>query len=735
MAYKAKDQFFPPLVEGNVRTTGSSLTLGVGELAFVDISKTTKANGVKVLNDFTPLAPTAKLAIRMGEPKDNVSRSEDNKAISTIPFKLKDVVNIYVDAPQKKGVNVDDFVIGYNGQDGSELDLDTAENEVLEVCLKGDLMGMIGLPDRKHTARINLTAPIEGTKGVDWTMHEIVEKAFLELKNYKLPGNIPITDFVDVMLVNSENPATLPGTATTFYNLVVSDEGTESALGAVQAQYPALDVKRTLWEESGKSTYTVMGSSLPAAYQPKADFVLKGCEDCPAGYTALDQGFVYQVTFENDGADELATVQALPGATALTAVLIDTDGDINTYSVVTDDALTQGEIDTFVTANPTAVITLAATDVVALCESATPSSIAWVAGESCNYSTEDYAIVLKDDCDGSRLAELQAAYPDLTITEIDNGSEQHAVTVTGTSGTANITIDGTDYLATFDTDLATTAANFVTAHGADIETNEGYKVTSDGAVITLVGDTSIADPTIANVSGDLAGSVATSIASSLCQRKYSTTVTTSLVCEECSEEFRDIFESEAPEDFDSIGWQKVAKTYSATAKMGIRVRGIRASLSANEFLRDDMFFFDDSVEISLVGGYPTYTNESYLAGTNERFTVKYFGRKSGAHNLGGNLRKFEEEAQMHFRGRGRYTKNNYGKIVNGQETRLEGLKNYVVYSVTIAPHNYVSNFQQPQNGAFTYHFPVDLGKHEALEAILNKLAAATGITQVQAVSK
>lgn len=736
MAYKAKDQFFPPLVEGNVRTTGGSLTLGVGELAFVDISRTTK-NGVIILDDFTPLAPTAKLAIRMGEPKNNVSRSEDNKAISTIPFTLKDVVNIYVDAPQKKGITVDDFIIGFNGEDGSEIDIDNAENEVIEVCLKGDLMGMIGLPARKHIARLNLTAPISGTKGTDWTMHELVENAYLELKNYKLPGNIPITDYVDVMLVNSENPSTLPGTASTFYNLVLVDEGTESALGAVQAQYPALEVKKLKWE-AGKTTYSTIGTALPSAYQGKADFILKGCDTCPAGYSALEQGFVYQVTFENDAADELATVQALPGATGGTAVLINTDGDVNTYSVVIDDELTQGEIDTFVTTNKTAVITLAATDVVDLCKSATPASIAWVAGESCNSTTERYTITLKDDeCGSDRLVELQESFPDLTISLAFSALATN-VTLIGASGTANVTVDGVDYLSTFNTSLTTTANDFVTAHAATILSASGWAVIANAGVLefTITSDVAIA-PSIANVSGDLDGTIITTptVDAAACQTKYETTVTTSLVCEECDSIFRDIFESEAPDLFDGIGWVKAPKTYSATAKMGIRVRGKRASLSGSEFLRDDMFFFDSSVEISLVGGFPTYTNESYLAGTNERFTVKYFSRKSDAHNLGGNLRPFEEEAQMHFRGRSRYMGNNYGKVVNGQETRLEGLANYIIYSVTIAPLKYVSNFQQAQNGATTYHFMVPLGKQEALETILNKLAAASGLPVVQAVSK
>jgi hypothetical protein len=643
MAYKAKDQFFPAVIEGNVKTSGSSLTLAVGEVAFVDISKTTKT-GVKILSDFTPLDPSAKLAIRMGEPKDNTSRSEDNKSISTIPFKIQDVVSIYTDAPDRAGILVDDFTIGFNGADGSEIDLENAENEVLEVCLKGDLMGMIGLPDSKHVARINLTAPIEGTKGTDWTMHEIVENAYLALKDYKLPGNIPITEYVDILLVNSENPATIPGTSSTFYSLMLSDEGTYSELGKVQAQYDGLDIKRLQWE-AGVSTYSVVGTSSPTAYQGKADFILKGCDTCPTGYTAIAQGFVYEVSLENDGADQTATIQALPGATALSAVLNDINGDVATYSVVTDNALTEAEIATFITANATANVMLIAEDVTDLCTTATPSTIAWVAGESCNSTTQAYSITLKDtECGDSRLSELQAAFSDLTIAE----------------------------------------------------------------VATTLDD---------------------------CQRTYTTTVGTNLICEECGDIFRDVFVSEAPEGFDGIAWTKTPKTYSATAKMGIRVKGKRASIAGNEFMRDDMFFFDGSVEISLVGGYQTYTNESYLAGTNERFTVKYFSRKADAQNLGGNLRKYEEEAQMHFRGRTRYMGNNYGKIVNGQETRLEALEQYITYSITIAPNKFVSNFQQAQNGAFTYHFIVQLGKQEAMEAILNKLASAAGLAQVQAVSK
>ncbi len=83
-------------------------------------------------------------------------------------------------------------------------------------------------------------------------------------------------------------------------------------------------------------------------------------------------------------------------------------------------------------------------------------------------------------------------------------------TLTGTSGTANITIGTTDYLATFNTDLTTTASDFVTTHATVLNT-AGVTVTSNAAVLTFtanVGGTPFAT-NLEGVTGDLAGSITT----------------------------------------------------------------------------------------------------------------------------------------------------------------------------------------------------------------------------------
>lgn len=88
-------------------------------------------------------------------------------------------------------------------------------------------------------------------------------------------------------------------------------------------------------------------------------------------------------------------------------------------------------------------------------------------------------------------------------------------TLTGTSGTANININGVNYLATFATDLTTTAANFVTAYAAIIAARDGKcVVTSSGAGIIVEAGIPGMNVlvTSTNVSGNLDATEATTTA-------------------------------------------------------------------------------------------------------------------------------------------------------------------------------------------------------------------------------
>lgn len=84
-------------------------------------------------------------------------------------------------------------------------------------------------------------------------------------------------------------------------------------------------------------------------------------------------------------------------------------------------------------------------------------------------------------------------------------SSQPGLTLTGSSGTANITVGGVAYLATFTSSLTTTATNFVASHKRALEA-KGIFVRSTGAVLVFTGAVGNG-VTIANVSGNLSGTV------------------------------------------------------------------------------------------------------------------------------------------------------------------------------------------------------------------------------------
>ena len=98
---------------------------------------------------------------------------------------------------------------------------------------------------------------------------------------------------------------------------------------------------------------------------------------------------------------------------------------------------------------------------------------------------------------------VSAEYPAL------NGNSSRTVNLTGASGTANIAVRGVNYLATFTTNLTTSANNFVTTHSATLLAL-GIVVTANAGVLTFVASTTTFPAiTITNATGDLAGTLGT----------------------------------------------------------------------------------------------------------------------------------------------------------------------------------------------------------------------------------
>ena len=723
------------LINGNVLTTGGSKNLAKGQFAIVDVKNPT-INGAKVVADFAGHSRENIYEFRLGKHKvANTRTAQNSKAYSSLPWKASQIKDIYVSAPKTTVQKFDDIIIGYDGiNPETGMAFEEGDTTVIDIILSGKPIGALG-EYCEYRFKIHFGV-INGQ-----TNQQVVEAAVERIKAELLPTGVSILDYIDVKIVDSSNPA-LSGTAWVFSTLTLTDAGDSNALALVQAQYPLYRVEIT--ERVGvTSTYTILHPSSVslADYTTSLPSLIKGCEDCGAGYTELDAGIVYAVTIEDDGADLTTTVDDIAGFVTGTVVRKGNFDGKGVYTLVVSDILTDAQITTFVTATAvkgTATFTLIG-DVVAVCSNGTTTSTAWVNGDTCYASVESYTIQLKDsECGESRLEELQKSYPNLVIEEgRATGAASRALTLTGTSGTANINVGGADYLATFATDLTTTASNFVTAHAAAILAATGLVVTADTGVLTFTGEAEeFPAISIANATTNLAGTLAaidfvvTSDAGG-CQRVYSTTVVTDILCEECDPIFVGKFTSEAPKDFDFISWIKVDGTPNENATMGIRLTGKPFILDPDEWLIDEVPFYETSTRIKVAGGYIEEVNASTNQ-YNANFPVKVLSWAEDRDHLGANLREKEFEARVYFDGSLRHPGNNFAKAVLGEESVLDNRKQYVDYAVTVKDDGYAQGFASSMDTAITYHMHVEVGYHAAIESAINKLAVLANLPPVQA---
>lgn len=445
---RGTDRFLPTL-NGNVLTAGGSLNLAKGQLGIFETKNNTK-NGLKAVSDFAGMPKNREFEIRLGNAPISTTRTQDNKPKSTLPFKLGEVVEIKVHAPSLEKT-VDEFLVGYDGiNPETALTFEVGQDEELDIELSGEAMGLFGYPKAMANVKLYFQRDNEAQ-----TNEEIVTKAVERLKETRLKENVLITEFIEVTPINSEKAdPSVGGVGHTFYHLKLNDEGNSNSLGEVQAQYNGDKVTQTA---DGYTILRPTSEGAPTAFNVVTSAAQQGCEDCPSGYEDLAEGMFYTVTLEDDGADSTATVQALPGAVAGTAEKIGQDGGKGTYNVVLDDALTEVEVSAFVTSNPTSTVSLVG-DLAELCTDTTTTTVAWVAGNECFAQEEVYRLQLGDKCGSDRLAELEAAYPDLTIAIAQEESEDiqgGCQTVYETSVVTNIVCEECDPMFT---DLFTSEA-------------------------------------------------------------------------------------------------------------------------------------------------------------------------------------------------------------------------------------------------------------------------------------
>jgi hypothetical protein len=124
------------------------------------------------------------------------------------------------------------------------------------------------------------------------------------------------------------------------FTLTIPDDGSQSALGEVQAQFPGQVITRT-GRQGIFSTYSTQNidCTTPGDFTQASGTVVPNCTTCPQGSTAIAAKTVFQVTAEVSDAGDVATfiaaVAAAGGGGVYTATLLQTDAltGVSTFTV------------------------------------------------------------------------------------------------------------------------------------------------------------------------------------------------------------------------------------------------------------------------------------------------------------------------------------------------------------------------------------------------------------------
>ena len=513
---------------GAVLTSGKVGDLATDQIGFFRVDK----RGVGI-PDQAQAAPTVKTSptFKLGIGRAPYQAQSAIQPIeSTFPWLTREIKGRNI--VKWEGIKADPtshteiWTVGYDGVDASKRLSAKIDYHELIISIR-----LWGGPIQK------LTGGLHGKPGVPWIRrHYHIDKGCIDkcldvcdtnpgladeyiadefLKKFNADffsgngSNIPISRFVKAVKLrkpaDAETPITTVGA--TQYTFSLCDDGSNSALGVVQAQYPGYKVVKE-GRIGAISTYSMWrpdADGAPASFVNTAPIALAVCNTCPSGYTLVEEQDVYTIqrpvaagtdlttdaakqtyantigsayaasergvtgvalsaggtgytngtfplVFAGGGGSGAAGTITVTGGVAQTPVVTSKGYGYTSAPTVTAPAVTGGTglgtLTASISAAPTATSTFVSyngstatvnvsfdgdvrtlpalgSDVIvasntssAYCTPPAGASIAWVAGLERTIAPKQWMLTLEDDtCGNSRLAELQAAYPDLVIAE------------------------------------------------------------------------------------------------------------------------------------------------------------------------------------------------------------------------------------------------------------------------------------------------------------------------------
>lgn len=217
-----------------------------------------------------------------------------------------------------------------------------------------------------------------------------------------------------------------------------------------------------------------------------------------------------------------------------------------------------------------------------------------------------------------------------------------------------------------------------------------------------------------------------------CKRKYNTTVPTNIVCPECSPIFLQPFYGEAPDNFEGISWEAVAETYDADAKMGIVIKGKPFYLTPESYEEDFVPYMETSLKVKSASfGWReddilNYTGSQYDVDL-EFAKVVHYEYAQDVNNLSQSLFGAEDEGNLFGTNKAKHKANLFARTNLSQERILKYNKREIRYVVEYRDQLLSQGGGSRSDITHGFGIIVEQGKHQAIQDILNKLAAKVGI--------
>lgn len=294
---------------GSIQPTGGIRDLGVEQIAFLRVDK--RGVGIKDQAQIKPTARTSpyfKLAIGRAEydAQSALQPNEGNLPFITREIRGKNIVK-WQGTKANSQSTTDVWALGYDGVDARKRLSGVIDDHELKIGIRlwgGPIKKLTGeapfLQRWYHVDKGCIDRCLDICETNPGLADEYIADNILKKFRADKFGEVPISRFVKATKLRKAAVADDPivGLLTaTEYTLPVYDDGSYTALGAVQSQYSGYKVEQV--ERFGaKSTYRVWRPNTvgaPADFVNTQPLLLSVCGVCPSGYTLVNPETVYTI--------------------------------------------------------------------------------------------------------------------------------------------------------------------------------------------------------------------------------------------------------------------------------------------------------------------------------------------------------------------------------------------------------------------------------------------------------